>query len=157
MGRSRAGLFESRPALPKVGVLRSGQVQKNPGREAGFDPPDKPLESEWRSLYYVTYRHSADGNTYRPGDPIPKAEAIRQGIIPDDGIVVDAPGELRHRYPCPRCKGTGDYSTPKPKGHRKTCECSFCGPCTRCKGRGFIEVVNGKEVTEEAEEAADKG
>lgn len=92
-----------------------------------------PDESPWRSAFWVTPRHSVDGNSYRPGDPIPFAEAVRQGIVGNEPPVRPA------TRICPRCNRTGLFTSPKPKGHKAGCGCRFCQVCPRCKGRGYVD------------------
>lgn len=98
--------------------------------------PGEATPPVYRSLYYVSTRLSADGNDYRPGDPIPWAEAVRQGVVS-----VEERPEAPARMRCPRCDGHGFYAWPKPKGHRSNCGCKFCQKCPVCEGHGHVDAA----------------
>lgn len=111
------------------------------GRAEAFTRPPGPLpdgsyprpcadEVPWRSRHYAPWSLSADGNSYKPGDPIPLAEAIRQGIVDSEA----PPPEILPF--CERCKGGKWFTNPRPKGHMLDCACRFCQPCPRCGGTG---------------------
>lgn len=100
-----------------------------PGPDGEYPMPG-PDETPWRSACYATWGQSADGNDYRPGDPIPYAEALRQGLVDED----TPPPVIGER--CQRCKGGKHYANPVPKGHTIGCACKFCQPCPRCAGSG---------------------
>ena len=110
-----------------------------PGGRGGIfsRPPtgEPPSEEDvaWRSVFYVSWASSADGNAYKPGDPIPYEEAVRQGIV--DPFARPLPDPI-----CGRCKGGKWFTNPRPKGHAYRCPCRFCQPCPVCDGRGRVKV-----------------
>lgn len=125
---------------PMVGwvELNRRMMSETPARISDFLPPAKlrPDQTPYRSRMFVLARHSADGNAYSPGDPIPEAEAIRQGFtVERTGGQVYEP-ELKK---CPKCQGTGKAR--KMKGHKPGCGCPGCLPCKVCGGHG--SVVSG--------------
>lgn len=123
-----------------------GRAQTESRPLSRFDPRPQPEDTPYRSRLYVAGKVSVDGNDYRPGDPIPAAEAVRQGLVtPQEAQDTQIPV----REPCGRCGGHGEYALNKPPGHRTGCACKFCGPCHVCGGKGYQEVADGK-----AEEAA---
>jgi hypothetical protein len=115
-----------------------------PGRFTDITIPAKPAanETEYRSSYFVTARHSADGNEYHRGEPIPEVEAMRQGLVVSDTEKARiAKRELRRRIPhgtCPKCRGSGKAA--RMKGHKPDCGCPGCAPCARCGGSGFTRL-----------------
>ena len=101
------------------------------GETAVLSPKPTEKQTPWRSEFYVTGRNSADGNDYRPGDPIPQAEAERQGQLRE------TPRMRVPRAVCSRCSGRGIHARVKPKGHKADCGCPACGPCGHCNGTGY--------------------
>ena len=128
------------------GYLLAEAKAKTPGRISDGDDHsgDKPEQGStpWLSLFFVTARHSADGNGYAVGETIPELEAIRQGVyVPQPGTE-DTPEEKRQV--CVRCLGTGNYSKAKPKNHPPDhANCVFCGPCPVCEGAKYVVVQEG--------------
>lgn len=130
----------------KVGPLARAEVAQQPGRITSVQhviellPKPTPEETPYRSNVYVTGRNSADGNDYRRGEPIPYAEAVRQGqeVIKAPKLVVLDPQVMV----CPRCQGGGQYSKKPPKGHTPGHDpnCKWCGPCPKCEGRGTVPI-----------------
>lgn len=133
----RRGLFEGNPVPIPVGVMVSNAVADTPGR-ARLVTEEKPEAdvTPWRSEFFVTARHSADGNSYAIGDPIPEAEAIRQGVYQPEPGTASTP--IAERALCPRCGGRGTDSRRKPRGHTVDCKCPFCGPCRVCGGSRYV-------------------
>jgi hypothetical protein len=108
-----------------------GRASSRRDRPAPPPPPprERTLDSPWRSRFYVTRRHSADGYDHRPGDPIPADEALRQGVI--EAMPAELPSDL-----CSYCRGTGKRSWKISAKHRAGCLCVACKPCTHCEGTG---------------------
>lgn len=140
----RKSLFHRDPPAPSgtgvdtvlpylQGPIAQKVVMQNPGRETSWIPPEKPTESPWHSKWVVSSRHSADGNSYDKGDPIPFEEAVRQGILEEEAR--NAPVATVNR--CSRCQGRGTYSKSKPRNHPDPHpNCIFCAACPRCGGSG---------------------
>ena len=131
-----------------IGQIRRQIERDTPARKSDFEPREKPAadESPYRSAEYVHPRHSADGNSYAPGEPIPFEEALRQGQIDPAGERV-----RNFRVPsCPRCKGSGKRG--QPKGHQPNCQCPFCRPCSACGGSGFISTIKEESHASSEEE-----
>lgn len=146
-------------------------IQAQPGRlvvhhEVMIIPP-KPTEDDtlYRSTIYVNAKYSADGNSYAKGDPIPIAEADRQGLVTGDfteSDIVEAAilgsrtakqVQPRVRIPdpnqnpwsarlgeCPNCAGTGKRSARVASKHQPDCACPACKPCKACDGTGQVPV-----------------
>jgi hypothetical protein len=70
------------PLLPGEHWARRA-TQSNPGRYSDVELSTRPskLETPYRSRLFVTGRHSADGNAYGVGEPIPEVEARRQAMV----------------------------------------------------------------------------
>lgn len=110
----------------------------NPGRlpSRNVEKPG-PDETPWRSKEFVSHRHSADGNQYARGEPVPLEEAVRQNLANPDGTEAGP----RMRIPkttrtCSRCRGTGRARV---KNHKPGCKCGLCvQTCATCKGSGFV-------------------
>lgn len=116
--------------------------RKTPGAVSDFVPPRKPTAEETghRSRFYVSRKHSADGNSYRPGEPVSDAEFARQEALrPRRGI------GLVRKVLCSHCRGSGKRS--QMKNHREGCGCVGCLPCKLCKGSGeTIERAEEEQV-----------
>lgn len=116
-------------------------VEAQPGRLVMHDHPLLPLakpgpdDSPFRSRFYVSSRHSADGNFYRRGEPIPEAEEERQAAAIGAGRPLRIP-----RATCPRCRGSRRRNDIVPKGHQPGCPCPACATCPRCNGTGYVAV-----------------
>lgn len=147
-GRSPGGFppqpFAIRGPEPgQLGWHATEAIEKTPGRLSTDEPPDKPVDSPWRSAVVVLPRHSADGNAYKIGEPIPEAEAIRQGVY--DPLAVPEKVKAKKRA-CPRCKGTGMLSKRRPPNHKDGCPCRFCGSCPTCEGERYVLDTEPQEA-----------
>jgi hypothetical protein len=104
--------------------------------------PPKPHadDTEYRSAIFVAASHSADGNSYAKGEPIPESEYFRQVA---NGVITPERKVIRNRPPCPKCKGTGkrNLGGRQHKSHKWNCPCVACLPCKMCEGAGRIEVA----------------
>lgn len=140
------GKFTRRPGLKHArGSLGASELVERvmatqPGRVLGDlrpEPKPKPSadDTPWRSRWMVNAKDSADGNLYRKGEPIPEAEAVRQGLLEDEAKA--AKRARPKRVPCDHCEGKGQVR--QMKGHRPGCGCPGCRPCKVCGGKGYVE------------------
>jgi len=99
---------------------------------------EKPTaeETPYRSRIWVSRRSSADGNAYKPGDPIPEAEEQRQR---------SRYGYDPRKETCGVCAGSGKRSN-KMKNHKPGCGCVGCKPCRECGGSGLSVTESTQEV-----------
>lgn len=121
----------------------------NPGRLGLHDSPVKPAaeDTPWRSTVFVGDRHSADGNAYARGEPIPLAEAVRQGIARPDGSKAGRSMRIpKASMTCPKCRGLRHAVGKDRRGvpHANGCSCTVCvQPCGECQGSGFVAREEG--------------
>lgn len=135
--RRRVGLFEPPSRAWPRAVYATFIVTEHPGR-ADVQVTERldKTQTQWRSATYVTARHSADGLAYAPGDPIPEAEAIRQGVYAP--LAGDPRTPIKDRKLCPHCGGTGLRGRAKIASHPRDCRCPMCGPCKVCGGARYV-------------------
>jgi len=127
---------EPRYLLGEALAATPGRLEDSTNADVRSGEKPEDGSTPWRSNFYVTAGHSADGNYYAEGDTFPEVEAIRQGVyVPEAGT--EATPEDNRRI-CVRCKGTGMYSKRKPKSHKPDCTCVFCGPCPVCEGARYV-------------------
>lgn len=135
-----------------------------PGRYSDVVLGEKPAKDEtpYRSKWFVVGRHSADGNDYAVGEPIPLAEAIRQGMAPQTfetpsvNVVMGLTGDditvgndRTKNLVCTKCNGLKKSPKMFERHGPEVGHCPACRPCGGCEGRGFIleEALDEVEVT----------